>query len=186
MYFDPIDRQSKEWKADFHAAVTISFGELLEWGFIDFEDESWQWDYYDKDQYDRVCQKIANRFFTREINILPPGEWKRRYIGKMNEIMPKYKLLYKMIEENGGNFMQVSDEYEKGRNIDSDFPQTMLGGNQDYASFGTDYEREKIVEGDFLSRIDEFNRNYKDVDVLILDELEVLFCSILTVSLNAY
>ena len=47
--------------------------------------------------------------------------------------MPKYKLLYERVDE-GLNPLQESRDREKSRDIFSDFPETMLSGNSDYAS----------------------------------------------------
>lgn len=170
---------------EFHSAVTISLGELITAGWIDWSEESWKWDYYNEEQYDRVCHKIQEHYWTREIGILPPGEWKRRYISLMNEIMPKYKLLYAEIDK-GLNIMQDSDAYGKSRDIFSEFPQTALGGNQDYASNGNDREYEDIRLGSPLDKIGQFVREYNDVDLLILSDIEIIFSSLISVNLNMF
>lgn len=184
-HIDPIEREFESEERDFHAVVTIQLGELIEWGWIKWTDPTWKWDYYNIEQYHRVCKKIEDRFWAREIGILPPGQWKREYIRKMNEIMPKYKLLYREID-NGINFLQESDEYHKERNVFSEFPQTRLADNQDYASNGNDLEYEHVREGSPVDKIDYFANKYNDIDVLILNELEVLFSALVSVSLNGY
>lgn len=60
-----------EWPSDFHSVVTIQLGELIEAGWVDWEDQSWTWDYYSVEQYKRLCPMIEARFFYREIGILP-------------------------------------------------------------------------------------------------------------------
>ena len=100
-----------------------------------------------------------------------------RTIAKLNEIMPKYKMLYKVIGD-GANIMTAGDEYHKSRDVFSTFPQTALGGaDQDYASSGTDREYETLREYGLLD-VAERLLNYNDVDVLILDELDVLFMAV--------
>lgn len=167
----------------FYSAVTISLGELYEDGLFDPTDESWHWDAYNEEQYTRVCEKIVNRYYYRELGILPVGAWKRAYLRVMNEIMPKYKRLYALLDTDP-DIMQTSDEYEKSRNIFSDFPATQLSGNSDYTSTGTDLERERVTQGDFAERYDAYARTFRDVDVMILDDIDFLFTSLITVNTN--
>lgn len=168
---------------EFRSVVTISLGELYESGWYDPSDESWKWDYYSEEQYTRVCDKIVNRYYYREIGIIPPGSWKLAYLRVLNEIMPKYKRLYSLLDTDP-DIMQVTDEYEKSRNIFSDFPATQLSGNADYTSTGTDIERERVTQGDFAQRYDDYARTFRDVDVLVLDDIDFLFTSLLTVNTN--
>jgi hypothetical protein len=174
-----------EWPRDFHSVVTIQLGELIEAGWLDWEDPSWTWDYYDQEQYKRVCSMIEVRYFYREIGILPPGRWKQQFMRKMNEIMPKYKRLYTM-EAQGLDLLQTANTYGKSRNIHSEFPETMLSGNSDYASFGDDREFENVTEGDVLDKWEQLQTRYKTVDVMILEELDELFTCLLTVDMNAF
>ena len=171
---------------DFHAVNTIQLCELIECGFFDWrENPSWQWDYYSKDQYYGLMEKIEARFYFREIGITPPGIWKHEFLRVMNELMPKYKLLYKQLEE-GIDLMQVSDDYGKSRDVHSEYPATLLTGNADYASNGNDHEHEYIKQGDAIEKIADFSQKYKDVDVLILDELESLFSCMFTANVNGF
>lgn len=171
---------------DFHSVVSISLGELFENGLFDWEhDESLRWDSYSPEQYARVCSKILDRYYFRDIGIIPYGKWRKAYTRVMNEIMPKYKYLYKALED-GANILAERDVFHKGRDIFSDFPATMLGDNQDYASTGTDRESEEISIGDFIEQAKRVRNDYQDVDVLILDELEKLFSPLLTVSINGF
>ena len=61
-------------------------------------------------------------------------------------IMPKYKPLYKMAAD-GLDPLQASNEYGKSRDIFSEFPQTMLSGNSDYASTGNDRQYRDFKSG---------------------------------------
>ena len=158
---------------------TITLGEWYEQGFYDPADESWRWDAYSDEQYERLCRKFINRFYFREVGLLPAFRWKMAYLRKLNEIMPKYKELYKRVE-SGINPLQTEDTYEKSRDIFSDFPQTLLAGDADYASTGNDRELERVTEGSAIDKAMQFAREYQDVDAMILNELEhVLFTSIL-------
>ena len=174
-----------EWDSDFHAVVTISLGELVTDGWVDWSDPSWTWDAYSPEQYTRLCGMIEARYWDREIGILPPGRWKRQFLRKMNEIMPKYKQLYKL-EESGLDLLQQSNTYGKSRDIHSEFPQTMLSGNEDYASSGIDREFENVTEGDVLDKWGQIQGKWKTVDVMILEELDELFTCLLTVDMGAF
>lgn len=175
--------------SDFHAVNTIQLCELAEIGFFDLTREDWDFGpKFSAEQHARLCRKITQHYWFREIAIIPPGIWKTEFLRFMNEIMPKYMPWYEMLnnpefevgvvseftvgnehetgsgtrdenEQQTGTSNGTSsgssnvtetgnnDEYFKGRNIFSDFPQTQLqGSNQDYASTGTDNEYERINE----------------------------------------
>lgn len=182
---EPYAYELKSYHPEFHAVATISLGELYHSGWYNPEDETWSWDCYNFEQYKRLCSKFLRRYWYREIGILPPGRWKQEYIRKLNEIMPKYKLLYARLDE-GLDILQVSDTYKKERDVTSAYPQTQISGEEDYASGGRDHEEETVEDGPTVDMIDDFNRKYKDVDVMVLDELEVLFSSLVSVNLNSY
>lgn len=158
--------------------VTITLGEWFEMGFYQpFTDESWRFDFYSESQYERFCHKFIDRFYDREVSIPTASIWKRAYLRKLNEIMPKYKILYERIEE-GVNPFQDGREHSKSRDIFSDFPETMLSGNSDYASTGNDREADMVREGSAADKAAQFAQSWKDVDAMILDELErTLFTS---------
>lgn len=168
---------------DWHATVSIQLGELIEGGLFDWEnDPELMWDAYSSEQYKRVCEKFVNRYFYREIGIIPYGQWKLAYVRRMNEIMPKYKPMYAALDE-GVDILSESDEWGKRRSIFSDFPATMLGDNQDYASTGNDEQHESISRGSWFDIAKNIGY-YDDVDVMVLNELEPIFSSLLTVSIN--
>lgn len=160
--------------------MTITLGEWHERGFYKpLEDSSWRFDAYSDEQYTRLCTKFLNRFYDREVSNTVPNRWKRAYLRKLNEIMPKYKLLYARVEQ-GVNPLQESRAREKSRDIFSDFPETMLSGNSDYASTGNDREADMMREGSATDKVVQFARDWRDVDAMILDELEhTLFTSLI-------
>lgn len=166
---------------EFHAVISISLGELVEAGFIDWTDDSWHWDAYDDAQYARLNAKIETHYWDREIGVLPPGSWKREFMRKMNEIMPKYKLAYQAADN--ASLMRVGDDYGKSRTIGSNFPATQLKPNQDYASDANDNEYENVHEGDYLDRIERL-KTYDDIDLQIIDQLESMFSCLMTVNMN--
>lgn len=167
---------------EFHAVVGVPMGELLREGFIVWGEPAWLWDYYDEKQYWRVCEKLENHYWDREIGVLPPGAWRREFIRKMNEIMPKYKLAYRALAD-GVTLMRTGDDYGKSRTIGSDFPATQLKNNQDYASDASDNEYENVHEGDYLERI-ELLKGYDDIDLQIVNDMETMFTSLFTVNMN--
>lgn len=167
---------------EFHDADSVELGELVECGWFDLSSDDWAFPRYSDEQHERLSKKIVNRFWNRGISLLPPGIWKRAFLERMNEIMPKYLSLYRVLDESP-TLLGAESEYYKARNIFSDFPQTQLSGNSDYASTGNDTEYERIRQLDILEFARRL-RDYKDVDALILDEIEDLFSCLVSVSLN--
>lgn len=158
----------------YYPSVTITYGELKEAGFINWNDPAWHWDAYDDDQYKRVCKKMDDHFKWREIGVLPPARWHDEFIRKMNEIMPKYKLLYKILADSPDP-MQVLSEYHKARHVYSDFPVTQLRAEtQDYASNADDNEEERDVQGDFMEKVQALQA-YDDVDLQIINDMSSMF-----------
>lgn len=184
-----------EWyteRDDFHAIETIQLGELIESGLFEWDtDENLIWDYYTAEQYDRVMRKFVNRYFYREIGALPYKKWRLFYVRKMNEIMPKYKILYAALD-NGTDPLQDSrvkgDKWGKSRNVFSDFPATQLGDNQDYADNSTDRQYEDmedtVTQGSYLDKALQLQELYNDIDVMILDDCNVLFSSLYSMNMN--
>jgi hypothetical protein len=185
------DVQPLEWdevqspgRDEWHGIVTVTIGELLDNHIIEgIILGTWgAFDAYSEEQRERLWAKFVGRFKYREIGILPVRRWLDRLLAKLNEIMPKYKLLYKAIDD-GASVLTIGDEYHKGRDVHSTFPQTALGGsNQDYASSGNDKEYETIRDMGLLE-VAEKIKAYNDVDVLILEELESLFLCVHTLTL---
>ena len=173
-----------DYEPDYHAVYTVQLCELINANLIDFSLSEWDFDYYDEEQRNRLWKKFENRYYFREIGVLPYKRWKMEIIRKLNEIMPKYKPAYKALDD-GQNILQTYGEYGKSRNVYSDFPQTLLGGNQDYASNATDRQHEEIYTGNWVDQIAKL-KTYDDIDVMILNELETFFYSMFTSNLNGY
>lgn len=169
--------------SEYHAVITVTYGELLAGKWIDWNDETWHWDAYNPEQYTRLCNKFNEHFYDREIGVLPPLSWKREFIRKMNEIMPKYKPFYKALE-NSNALLQVGDNYGKTRNVYSDFPATQIAPqSQDYASNATDNEYENINNGDIMERINNL-KTYDDIDYAIIKEMDSMFSCFISVNIN--
>lgn len=171
-------------ESEFHDVVTFALGELYKDGWFDLTDPSWRFPKYSDEQHERLCGKILDHYYMRNIGVLPLAAWKREFLRKLNEIMPKYIILYKKVDERPDSF-NATDEYYKSRNVFSDFPQTQLSGNEDYASNGTDHQYERIHDGTILD-LSERLKMYDDIDLQIVDELEPLFSCLLTVNINAW
>ena len=180
-----FDYDSKCNFPDYHAVVSIQLGELIDTGFCDELFTGWIWPKYDDEQDKRLRQKLSNHYYYREISLIPPGRWKHEFTRKMNEIMPKYIPLYKLLHDSpelyGG-----SSEWYKGRDIYSDFPQTQLSGdNGDYASSGNDKEFQRIRQADVIDTAKRLS-DYNDVDLSIVNDMSSLFSCLFTVNTNSY
>ena len=102
----------------------------------------------------------------------------------MAEILPKYKPLYSELAK-GITPLAAADVYEKERHVYSDFPATQLNAEvNDYARTADDREHETVTNGDFIAKANEISSGYNDVDKMIIDELEVVFSCMMSVSLN--
>lgn len=185
MKMNKVDSYSTYYFDDWHATFTIKLGQEIEEGLINFSDSSWDFDSFDEEQRNRFWEKFKNRFYWRERGIRNFKHWKWEVLRKLNEVMPKYKLLYQAIADGNDRIMAVYNEYGKSRNIYSEFPQTLLSNNQDYASSGVDREHENIYDGDYLERVEKF-KTYDDVDVMLLNEFNTFFSSMESMSINGY
>lgn len=182
--------QPCESRDDFHGVMTYTFGELLDVpGGIDWNNVAWSWRNvaYDDTQYVRCCKKIENRFYDRELGVLPTSRWKRHFLRLIAEIMPTLKPLYAAVDDNSGIMLSDMDTWHKMRTVFSDFPATQLAENQDYASNATDNQYETIANGDFMNKVNRIrNGEYVDIDVLLLDHLETCFSPLWTININNY
>lgn len=176
--FEPLENYR-----DYHATVTITLGELVEGKWIDFNDETWQWNYYDEAQYNRVNNMIVDHYYNREIGVLPPLAWKREFLRKMNELMAKYSYVYKALDD-GASLLQNSNTYGKNRSVFSDFPATQIAPkNEDYASNANDTEFENMNIGNMLDIMEKL-KTVDAVDVALVNGIDSLFSCLISVNLN--
>lgn len=174
---------------DFHAIATITLGELLTGGGVDWTQPEWSWrdDAYNDAQYARCCRKIENRYYDRELGVMPPSRWRRHLMRLISEFMPVLKPLYELADGNSGMFLADTDTWHKTRTVFSDFPATQLQTDQDYANNATDTQYETITNGNFIDKIKAIRQgDYVDVDVLLLEHLEECFSPLWTVNINNY
>jgi hypothetical protein len=170
---------------DYHATFTIQLCELVDGGIVDFHKEPFALHKYSAAQFERVIGLLQEHYYYREISCLPVRRWMREFNRKWNEIAPKYDALYKALDD-GVSPLSAMDEWEKGRDIFSDFPQTMLSDNEDYASHGTDFEHEKLAIGDFMGTADRLQRAYDTVDTRIIKDMGSLFVHLVSANFNGY
>ena len=181
-----LDLDTWTGDSETHAIYTIKLIELVQTGVFDWSKPELDWSSasYDSEQYDRVCTYFVERYRYEEIALLPVKEWmlslKRRLVY---ELMPKYRPLYERLKD-GLNPFQESDEYHKKRSITSDYPETILSANADYVSDGVDIEYETIREGNIAEMAVNYRDMYRDVDNMLLDELEIMFIQIYTANVN--
>lgn len=170
---------------DYHSVYSIQLCELVEGGFDPFGDKRWeslQW--YSEEQKSRFEEKFKARFWFRDIGITPPGKWRWELTRVLGEVLPKYTGAYAAID-GGLTPLATQDVYEKERNVYSDFPATQLNASvNDYARNANDREHETVTNGDFIAKMDAIRSRYNDVDAMLLDELEVCFACMMSVSLN--
>lgn len=123
---------------------------------------------FDEDYRDALNQKIINHFWNREIGQETISQFRFNLRRKMHEIMPLYNQHYKLgldtvdplstvglksiivqdtTNETTGTSNTESGSESKARAIGSEFPQTMLSGNGDYASNGQDNVAETTATG---------------------------------------
>lgn len=175
---------------EFHGVMTYTFGELLDVpGGVDWKSSAWSWRdvAYDDTQYTRCCKKIENRFYDRELGVMPPSRWRRHFLRLIQEIMPTLRPLYTLVDTNPDIMLSDSDVWHKTRTVFSDFPATQLAENQDYATNATDNQYETIANGDFMDKVNRIrNGEYVDIDVLLLDHLETCFSPLWTININNY
>lgn len=169
----------------YNSITSVTLGELYNDGYIDWDDGTWEFPKYSDEQDARLKKKILEHYKYRDIALIPVMMWKDEFLRTMREIMPKYIYLYGLLD-GSPDLVGASSEYYKSRNVYSDFPQTQLNGsNADYASTGNDMEFERIRQ-DSIMDIAERLKDYDDVDLMIIKEIDPLFSCILSMNLNAF
>ena len=197
----------------YKAVYTVTLAELIEIGLFDWSKDYLAWDTfaYDSAQYERVCQYFIDRFYYREISMEPFKIWANFLTRKIKyELMPKYKILYAEAARNvslqgAGNETRTktesesSDNYYKSRDIQSEYPETLLSSNSDYISTGNDTEDERIIEREhsenesvqrdapasvFIENTARYAEVFGQIDKQLCDELEVMFVSLYSANIN--
>lgn len=94
---EPIDFDSV-YEPEFHSVSNLCLGELYRDGWFDLTEQSWDFPKFSEEQHARLCKKILNHYYMRDIGILPLGAWKREFLRKLDEIMPK---VYSAVQKAG-------------------------------------------------------------------------------------
>lgn len=172
---------------DFHSVLTIQLCELIDAEVFTWDNKHLKNAFADlgADNAARLQSMFTERFHWREISIVPPGQWMQRvgYTIKY-ELVPKYKPLYDALANGDFSPFNEENEFYKARNIDSDFPETLLSQNQVYASFGTDREYQRIKTANGLDVATRFSEYYRNVDTMLIDDLKVFFTDLWTLNYN--
>ena len=79
-----------------------------------------------------------------------------------------------------------SDEYGKRRDIRSDYPETLLSGNSDYISTGTDNEYETVRLGRVVDAVYDLAEKWRSVDQIFLDKCAIMFSDVIAPVVNDY
>ena len=190
-YPDIVPDIDEEWidytgNPEWHSVYTIKLGQLVQSGVFDWTRPELDWSgaAYDPEQYERVCAYFIKRYYWREISLLPILEWFNMLQYRLvYELMPKYNPLYKRIAE-GFAPLGIEDEYYKRRTIQSAYPETLLSGNSDYITDGTDEEWERIKEGETVERLNKYVLEFQAVDKSLLDDLEDMFTCMYSANVN--
>ena len=179
-----------ESRPDFHAVVTIQLVELVYDGLFDWNSKPLQGCFdglkmLDGNVDERLKSMFIERNQWREISIVPYLQWAQQLAYKIKyELVPKYEPMYKAIAAGDFDPLHISDEYYKERIVDSAFPETLLSGNSDYLSAGHDREYEKIDTGDAIELSLRYYKEYYAVDEAFMNELDVFFIDLWSVSAN--
>lgn len=190
MPFEPCEGPHSE----FHAVMSVSMGELAHDGILNWTDDpekgpvlDWSAYAYSPEQYKRVCDMFLRKYWGREASIWPLKQWALTVQQAFIEASFKYNPMYKALED-GYNPLQDFDNYEKQRDVYSDFPATQLATkNQDYASNATDRERETVQIGDVADKVDKYARIFRPIDSMLLDDVaKVAFSKLYTVSMDGF
>lgn len=170
--------------------------------------------------------KIFDHFMNREIGYESIGIWHLAMRRKMNEIMPFYNQYYlsteilfepirttdlstqntltdEQVAEQTSDSTSNSNATAVARSVSSDTPQTMLSGEEDYASGATDSNSQnatsgtgnQVTSGNTTNNVDgtttivgyqgaasdllmRYRDSFINVDMMIITELEELFMAV--------
>ena len=159
------------------AKYTITLGELVASGLINFSDKIWDFQSYNQEQRDRIYSKIKDRYFLAEISNTPIGAWAHVLRAELNKRAPKANMMYRILEASQ-NFTKGGEEHKLNRLVFSDFPQNQLSGNQDYATNANDFE-EQIDRASTPIEMMQAMEGYFDPDEYLVYGVRACFIPIL-------
>ncbi|MGB5084576.1 MAG: hypothetical protein WBO09_08185 [Methylocystis silviterrae] len=136
-----------------------------------------------------ILSHILDRFRTRRLGYNTPGEWMlafRRW-GNLNMTIPNRRYVSTAVDLPLDNRDETDTTGATRHSLDigSDFPQSIIGSNTDYASAATDTRiadnatvRRTGRSTSVMELLDAQRRAFVNVDAEILDSLETLFLSV--------
>lgn len=155
---------------EYHSSFSISYGELCDKGLITWGENGWNWNAFNDEQKERIIAQMYRKFYSFEINAFPFKIWKMNFLQCLEETQAKLNYWYKVYDDI--NPLYKVDEWEKKREVTSDFPQALLSdSNADYVSGGKDYERETIKNENLMEMLSSL-KTFKDVDETFLSIVE--------------
>ena len=176
---------------DYHAVMTIQLIELIDSQFFDWNNNPVLRGAFDglNKLEGNIGERLQSMFIERnkwrEISMLPYLQWAQQLAYKIKyELVPKYEPMYRAIQDGDFDPLHISDEYYKERIVDSSFPETLISGNSDYLTNGHDREYEKIDSGDAIDLALRYYEQYYAVDEAFMNELDVFFIDLWSVSEN--
>lgn len=153
-------------KPRFKAVYSITLAELVEDGIFDWSRKILDWSSaaYDAEQYQRVCEYFIDRFYYREISMLPFKIWANFLLRKLKyELMPKYRFLYAEAAKNvsmqfDGSEERLTNWTESGSSTSTDTSNRTETTNRDENS--DDYYKKRDVHSDYPETLLSSNADY--------------------------
>lgn len=168
---DMVDKDYTDW----HSKGTIIFGSLVEDGF--------DWGYNDWKAYNisepavailrpRLKEKIEDRFFFRELGILPPANFRRNLKSRLEEAVAEQGWLYQAIFD-GLDFTMQEKESLVEIEVNSEFPQVALRTEeQDYASDSQQNAHDKVYTKPLIEGLNRFYASIGEPDAKVLKHID--------------
>jgi len=136
-----------------------------------------------------ILSHILDRYRTRRLGYDTPGEWMlafRRW-ANLNMTIPnqRYRSTAVALPLDDRDETDTTEATSHGLDIGSDFPQSIIGGDTDYASAATDRRtadngivRRTGRSTSVMDLLDKQRQAYLNVDAEVLDSLDSLFLSV--------
>ena len=137
-----------------------------------------------------ILSHILDRYRTRRLAYNTPGEWMlafRRW-GNLHMTVPNQRYVSTAVDLplDDRDETDSTEATSHGLDIGSDFPQSLVGGNTDYASAATDRRtadnatvRRTGRSTSVMELIEQQRRAFVNVDEEVLNGMDSLFLSIL-------
>ena len=180
-FIDQTNLEDKDY-VDWHSLHTIKFGSLI--------DDGWDWGRNDWTTYsmkpenlvlirERINSKIEDRFYFKELGILPPGRFKINLRSHLNSAIDYYGHIYDgFIDEL--NLFETKEKLVE-RHVVSDYPQSQLNTEvKDYASSAVERAHDIVKTRNPMEILSVFNRDFVEPDEAILKRIEVCFSQLIT------